>query len=235
MEQLLHYTWKHRMLPLGRLATTDGREVEVIDPGLYNRRNSGPDFFNAKVRIGGTLWVGNVELHERATDWYLHHHDRDEAYNNVVLHVVGEADTEVRNQRGEYLPQMVLHVPESVQKNYEELLRIDHYPPCYQVIPQLSTLMVHSWLAALQTERLEQKTEAIRQRADRCGGSWEDAYFVTLARNYGFGINGDAFEQWAVQVPLQRTTATCGAFFSTVRPRMEATFCITSSPPTGQY
>jgi len=203
MEQLLHYTWKHKMLPLGRLATTDGREVEVIDPGLYNRRNSGPDFFNAKVRIGSTLWVGNVELHERATDWYLHHHDRDEAYNNVVLHVVGEADTEVRNQRGEYLPQMVLHVPESVQKNYEELLRIDHYPPCYQVIPQLSTLMVHSWLAALQTERLEQKTEAIRQRADRCGGSWEDAYFVTLARNYGFGINGDAFEQWALQVPLQ--------------------------------
>ena len=203
MEQLLHSTWKHKMWPLGPLQTTDGREVEVIDPGLYNRRDSGPDFFNAKVRIGGTLWVGNVELHQRSSDWYQHHHDRDEAYNNVVLHVVAKADAEVRNQRGDYLPQMELHVPEAVSSNYEELLRTDHYPPCYQIIPGLSRLMVHSWLAALQTERLEQKTEAIRQRAERCGGSWEDAYFVTLARNYGFGINGDAFEQWALQVPLQ--------------------------------
>lgn len=202
MEQLLHYTWKHRMFPLGPLQTTDGREVEVIDPGLYNRRNSGPDFFNAKVRIGGTLWVGNIELHEHSADWYLHHHDRDEAYNNVVLHVVSKADTDVMNQRGEYLPQLVLQVPQAVRENYEELLRTDHYPPCYQIIPQLSALMVHSWLAALQTERLEQKTEAIRKRAAQCGGSWEDAYFVTLARNYGFGINGDAFEQWALQVPL---------------------------------
>ena len=203
MEQLLHYTWKHKMWPLGPLQTTDGREVEVIDPGLYNRRDSGPDFFNAKVRIGGTLWVGNVELHLRSSDWYQHHHDRDEAYNNVVLHVVDKADTEVRNQQGDYLPQMELHVPEAVSNNYEELLRTDHYPPCYQIIPSLSRLMVHSWLAALQTERLEQKTKAIRQRAERCAGSWEDAYFVTLARNYGFGINGDAFEQWALQVPLQ--------------------------------
>ena len=202
MEQLLHYTWKHKMWPLGPLATTDGRELEVIDPGLHNRRDSGPDFFNAKVRIGSTLWVGNIEIHQRSADWYLHHHDRDEAYNNVVLHVVEQADTDVRNQRGEYLPQFVLHIPDTVRTNYEELLKTDHYPPCYQIIPSLSTLTVHAWIAALQTERLEQKTQAIAQRARQCNGSWEDAYFVTLARNYGFGINGEAFEQWAQGVPL---------------------------------
>ena len=202
MEQLLHYTWKHRMWPIEPLKTTDGREVEIIDPGLYNRRNSGPDFFNAKVRISQTLWEGNVELHERSSDWYFHHHDHDEAYNNVILHVVGEADTNVMNQRGEYVPQMILHVPVSVQENYEQLLHTDHYPPCYQIIPDLSKLTVHSWMAALQTERLEQKTEAIQKRAKLCNGSWEDAYFVTLARNYGFGINSDVFEQWARVVPL---------------------------------
>ena len=203
MEQLLHYTWKHKLWPLHPLTTTDGRSVEVIDPGLYNRRDQGPDFFNAKVRIGDTLWVGNIELHQRSADWYLHGHDHDEAYNNVVLHVVGRADADVLNQRGESIPQMVLEVPEKVRDNYEQLLRTDQYPPCYRIIPDLGALKVHSWLAALQTERLEQKTEAIAERAKRCGGSWEDAYFVTLARNYGFGLNGDAFETWALQVPLR--------------------------------
>ena len=76
MEQLLHYTWKHRLLPLTELTTTDGRRVEIIDPGLHNR-NAGPDFFNAKVKIDGTLWVGNVEIHDRASDWYQHGHDHD--------------------------------------------------------------------------------------------------------------------------------------------------------------
>ena len=202
MEQLLHYVWKHRLWPLKPLETTDGRQVEVIDPGLYNRRNAGPDFFNAKVRINGTLWVGNIEIHDHASDWYQHGHDHDSAYDNVVLHVVGDANTDVMNSRREYLPQLILEVPQTVQEHYEELLHTDHYPPCYKIIPDLTPLLLHSWMAALQTERLEQKTEAIRHRAELAGGSWEDAYFITLARNYGFGINGDAFEQWARQVPL---------------------------------
>ena len=103
MEQLLHYVWRHKMFPLGTLQTTDGREVEVIDAGLHNR-NAGPDFFNAKVRIGGTLWVGNVEIHMKSSDWYHHGHDHDPKYNNVVLHVVSVADTEVLTQDGHYLP-----------------------------------------------------------------------------------------------------------------------------------
>ena len=201
MEQLLHYVWKHKMLPLGELHTTDGRSVEVIDPGLHNR-NAGPDFFNAKVRIGGTLWVGNVELHLRSGDWYVHGHDRDPRYNNVVLHVVSLADAEVITEDGQYLPQLELQVPDQVKEHYAELLHADRYPPCYRIIPNLSKLMVHSWMAALQTERLEQKTEAICRRAERAGGSWEDAYFQTLARNFGFGINSDAFERWASCVPL---------------------------------
>jgi hypothetical protein len=95
-----------------------------------------------------------------------------------------------------------LSVPQRIREQYEELLKTDQYPPCYKIIPDLTRLMVHSWMAALQTERLERKTEDIRRRAEQCGGSWEDAYFVTLARNYGFGINSDTFEQWALNVPL---------------------------------
>ena len=201
MEELLHYTWKHRLLPLQPLETTDGRPVEVIDPGLHNR-NAGPDFFNAKVRIGDTLWVGNVEIHQKASDWYQHGHDSDHRYDNVVLHVCETVDRDVMTADGKYLPQLQLTIPQTISEHYEELQQTDQYPPCYRIIPDLSRLTVHSWMAALQTERLERKTEDIQRRAERLNGSWEDAFFVTLARNYGFGINGEAFEEWAYNVPL---------------------------------
>ena len=201
MEQLLHYTWKHKLYPLKELTTNDGQRVEIVDPGLHNR-NAGPDFFNAKIRIGSTMWVGNVEIHDKSSDWYQHGHDKDSRYDNVVLHVAAELDTEVMKSNGEYIPQLQLSVPDDVLQHYDELQKTDEYPPCYKVIPDLSALIIHSWMAALQTERLEQKTEAIRKRAELCNGSWEDAYFVTLARNYGFGINGEVFEQWAYNIPL---------------------------------
>ena len=201
MEALLQYVWKHKLWPLKPLETTEGEAVEVIDSGLQNR-NAGPDFFNAKVKIGGTLWVGNVEIHDRAADWNAHGHQRDAAYDNVILHVCGEVNAQAETSAGRRLPQMQLDVPETVRQNYRQLLVADRYPPCYQMIPSLSPLIVHSWLSALQTERLEQKTEAIRKRVAQCNGSWEQAYFTTLARNFGFGINGDAFEQWAQNIPL---------------------------------
>lgn len=201
MEQLLHYVWKHKMFPITELRTTDGLTVEVIDPGLHNS-NAGPDFFNAKVKIDGTLWVGNVEIHDKSSDWFLHGHDKDPHYDNVILHVAGVIDTEVRTSRGDCPPQMRLDVPQAVADHYHELLTTDSYPPCYKIIPDLSRLTVHSWMSALQTERLEQKTDAIAARAKRMNGSWEQAYFITLARNYGFGINGDAFEAWGEDIPL---------------------------------
>ena len=203
MEQLLQYVWKHKILPLSDLATTDGRDVEIIDPGLHNR-NSGPDFFNAKLRIGETMWVGNVEIHEHSKDWFRHGHDTDPAYDNVVLHVVEDDDCNVTNSRGEFIPQIKLSVPMTVTLNYKELLAADAYPPCYRLVPELTSLTIHSWMATLQTERLERKTQDIARRATRANGSWEDAYFITLARNYGFGINGDAFEHWAFNVPLNQ-------------------------------
>ena len=203
MELLLHYCWKHKMFPLKELVTTDGKVVEVIDPGLHNH-NAGPDFFNAKVKIDGTLWVGNVEIHDRSSDWFLHGHDKDAAYNNVVLHVAEVINSDVTTQAGNNIPQVQLSVPQYVKEHYEELLREDKYPRCYKIVPQLSKLTVHSWMSALQTERLEQKTQAIAKRLEQAEGSWEAAYFMTLARNFGFGVNGEAFETWAKHIPLSQ-------------------------------
>ncbi|MBR5038052.1 MAG: DUF2851 family protein [Prevotella sp.] len=201
MEILLHYCWKHKIFPLRELKTTDGYAVEVIDPGLHNH-HAGPDFFNAKVRINGTLWVGNVEIHEKSSEWYAHGHHHDNAYNNVILHVAELIDTDVQTSDGQFIPQIQFEVPSEVKEHYRELLSEDQYPPCYRIIPGLTRLLVHSWMSALQTERLEQKTEAIRQRVQQCEGSWENGYFMTLARNFGFGVNGDAFELWSKSIPL---------------------------------
>lgn len=201
MEQLLQYCWKHKLFPLQPLKTTTGETVEVIDTGLHNH-NAGPDFFNAKVKINDTLWVGNVEIHDHASQWILHGHDRDKRYNNVILHVVRTADDVPRTQDGKTLPQVVMDVPQQVRDNYQRLLTADRYPPCHPIIPTLSRLKVHGWLTSLQTERLEHKTQLVMQYVEQCGGSWEHAFFTTLARNYGFGVNGEAFETWARHIPL---------------------------------
>jgi len=196
MEELLHYVWRHKMFPLKPMKTTEGKNLEVIDPGLPNH-NAGPDFFNAKLKIDGMMWVGNVEVHMRASDWNTHGHQQDPLYNNVILHVVEVDDSEITRADGEKIPQLVLACPQEVKERYNDLKRTESFPPCYAILPTLSKITVHSWFSALQVERFQQKAEAILARLHRMDEHWEDAFMVTLARNYGFGLNGDAFEQWA--------------------------------------
>ena len=135
--------WKHKIHPLEPLLTTDGRRVEVLDAGLQNP-HAGPDFFNAKLRIGDTVWVGNVEVHTLASDWVRHGHQHDAAYNNVILHVVEQADVEVTCADGRSVPQLILPIPREVSERYNELLQTDRFPPCYRVVPRLSSLTIHS-------------------------------------------------------------------------------------------
>lgn len=202
MEFLLHYAWKHRLFPLAPLTTMDGQLVEVIDPGMENR-NDGPDFFNAKVKIGGTLWVGNVEIHVNASDWYQHGHDTDKRYDSVVLHVAATVDREVRRTDGTPIPQMALQMPQHIVNNYRELLAADRYPPCYRIIPELSNLTIHSWMSSLLYERLDQRAELITARYEAHDKNWDDALFCTLARNFGFGTNGEAFDEWARRIDFR--------------------------------
>ena len=202
MEQLLHYVWKHKIFSLKELKTTTGQQVEVIDTGLANT-DAGPVFFNAKLKLDGVLWIGNIEIHERSSDWFKHGHHADAGYNSVILHIASEIDMEISRSNGERIPQIQLICPEAVRTNYKELLETASYPPCYRIIPSLSPFTAHSWMSALQMERFEQKATLLNERLKRCQGNWEDAFFITLARNFGFGLNGDAFETWAHQLPFR--------------------------------
>ena len=202
MEELLHYVWKHRIFPLNKLTTTTGQQLEIIDAGLANK-NAGPDFFNAKIKINGVVWVGNIEIHTHSSDWFKHGHHQNPVYNNVILHVATCIDTEVHRSNGESIPQMQLTCPEHIRENFKELANTDQYPPCYRIIPSLSKLTIHSWMSALQMERFEQKNAHLIARLRFCNNHWEDAFFITLARNFGFSINADAFEEWAKHIPLR--------------------------------
>lgn len=201
MEKLLHYVWQHRLYPASLLYTTDGRTLQVIDPGLHNE-DAGPDFFNAKVKIDGELWAGGVEIHSFSSDWVRHGHNNDEAYNNIVLHVVEYPDVEIYTLNGVCIPQLQLSIPSYVKKNYDVLLCEERYPHCYRNVAKLPPVIVNQWLNFLCLERLEQKMQRINKRAEAEGGDWEEAFFITLARSFGFGINGDAFEEWAQSFSL---------------------------------
>lgn len=196
MEQLLHYIWKHRLLPLAPLRTDGGMDVEVIDPGLPNP-HAGPDFFNSKIRIGPTLWAGNVEIHAKASDWFAHGHHTDPRYDNVILHVAASIDARAQTSRGTFPPQMQLDLPPGFAERYDSLALADGLPPCRQVVGRMPRVAVSAWMGALSAERIDRKAADIARRANASHGSWDDAFFATLARNYGFGVNSEAFEAWA--------------------------------------
>lgn len=202
MEKLMQYVWKHRLWRSEDMVTNTGKKVRVVDPGLLNT-DAGPDFFNAKIEIDGHMWVGNVEMHYRATDWMRHHHDSDKAYDSVILHVVAKDDAPVRRTNGELIPQLVLEVSPQFNADYASLVGATIEVPCATKIKQVPHLTIVEWVEGLAFERLHGKVERIHQLLDSFNGSWEDVCYVTLARNFGFGINNDAFERLARRTPLR--------------------------------
>ena len=196
MELLLHYLWRHKIFSLYPLKTTLGLDLEIIDTGLPNI-HSGPDFFNAKLKINHILWVGNVEIHQRASDWLVHGHQKDKRYDSVVLHVVADSNCVIHRSNGEEIPQFELQVSDEMKAGYQELLHSEVYPKCYLVLPELSKLTIHSWLTSLCIERYEERVEHWLQCLKRRNYNWRETFFIQLARNFGFGVNGDAFEHWA--------------------------------------
>ena len=200
-ESILHYVWQHKLFTAQQLVTTEGELVDVIDVGKHNT-DAGPDFFNAKIRIGETLWAGNVEIHTRSTDWHRHSHHSDKAYNSVILHVVSEVDGEIFRADGAKIPQLVLVYPKHIAENYDRLITEQKWIACEDNIAAVPGIVIESWKNALLTERLEQKMQAITTLLTESNQHWEEAFYITLARNFGFGTNSQAFESLAKSVPL---------------------------------
>lgn len=201
MEKLYHYLWKTGIRG-SDLKDVDGKIIEVIDPGIHNH-DAGPDFFNAKLKIGGVEWIGNVEIHVKASDWYRHGHSEDPAYDNVILHVVAVSDKRVLRADGNLIPQVELTFPQKFFHLYATLSEERDYVKCGTLLPGLPELKKTDWLETLAVERMQQKAGKVKEIHSSTEGDWEQTCFVMLARGLGFGLNGDPFEMLAKSLPLK--------------------------------
>lgn len=199
-ESVLQYVWQHKLFVQHGLTTTDGQNVKVIDVGKLNT-DGGPDFFNAKVMIGSTLWAGNVEIHVNSSDWKRHHHQQDDAYNNVILHVVKRADQEIMINGRRRLPQLELKFPESIEQRFEDLVCSQSWLPCSKQLDQIPQMLWVSWINALVYERLAQKVEEVHDLLLKSNFNFDEVFFRVLARSFGFSINQAAFDALASSIP----------------------------------
>lgn len=195
-EKLLHFIWKFRLFDTKDLVTTNGERIEIIQCGTHNT-HAGADFQNAKIRIGTTLWAGNVEIHITSGDWFLHKHEKDAAYNNVILHVVYEAKERIAlRSNGEEIPTLELknRIHPSVLYRYEELEKRKTWIPCAKFFHEADEFTISNFLERLLIERLEAKVEQINELLNESGNDWEQVMFQMLARYLGAGINKEPFQ-----------------------------------------
>lgn len=201
MEQLYHYLWKTGLRGK-KFRDVDGCRIEVLDPGVHNH-DSGPDFFNSKLKINDTEWVGNVEIHVKASDWYRHRHSEDPAYENVILHVVGVSDKRIQRSNGSLIPQLEFTFPEKFFHTYSILAEKGDTIRCASMLSEIPEINKRDWIESLWVERMQQKAEKIKEINASIDGDWEQTCLIVLARGLGFGLNGDPFEMLAKSLPLR--------------------------------
>jgi hypothetical protein len=201
-EEFLHWLWKNLFFDGGSLCDREAGPIEVITPGDYNR-DSGPDFFNTRLVIGGTEWAGNTEIHVSASDWYRHGHHTDHAYDNVILHLVHDEDTDVYTASGRRLITARPGFDPALWENYLDFVNNPSPLPCSGLISHTDGFRVKHWLWTVAVERLERKHDGIREILARTGNDWEETLYRLVSRYFGFRVNADPFEMLATRLPLK--------------------------------
>jgi len=198
-EEFLYYVWQYQLFSSLNLKNSDGKKIQLKKTGLLNK-HAGPDFLNAQLYIDGQLWVGNIEMHVKASDWYLHKHETDPNYDAVILHVVWENDAIIYTKNNEPLITVVIKdfIDGSILNNYNSLLFADKtWIPCENQIQTVDVFLIKNWQERLCFERLEQKSKAIEMLLKESKLDYDAVLFQLLAKNFGLKINGDAFLDFA--------------------------------------
>ena len=203
-EEFLHYLWRFRLLQ-SSLFTQKKEGIEILNPGLYNT-DAGPDFVQVKVKIGDTVWAGNIEIHVRASDWDRHKHQNDKAYNTVVLHVVYTCDMDIHLENGESIPCLELKgkFDQTLLDKYEGFLKSKKWIPCSGQLSGFPSIKLNALYSRLSIERLEDKTAVILNRLEKNKNDWEESFYQVLAGGFGLKINQDIFVQLAESLPLKK-------------------------------
>jgi hypothetical protein len=195
-EDILHFVWKYKKIPTVDLLSTKVESIRIVDVGTYNH-HTGPDFFNAKIAIDDQLWAGNVEIHVNSSDWYVHKHEEDPNYDNVILHVVWEDDVPVFRKDGSEIPTLELrqYVSDNLLSSYKKLLHLSNtkFINCEKELKNINPFVIDNWLERLYFERLEKKSAQIQALLKKSNNDWERTLFIALLKNFGLKINGDSF------------------------------------------
>mgnify|MGYP000296505295 CR=1 FL=1 len=202
-EDFLHYLWKFKKFDSLNLKTFNGEIITILSVGQYLEL-SGPDFFNAQITIGHQKWAGNVEIHLKSSDWYVHHHETDAAYENVILHVVWEHDTEIFRKNNTEIPVLELkkYVDALTIANYQSLMLQKSWIFCEKQIKEIDSFLFENWQERLFFERLERKSNPMQQLLQETENDWEAVLFCLLAKNFGLNTNGEIFLKIAKSIPF---------------------------------
>ncbi|MDR9401221.1 MAG: DUF2851 family protein [Psychroflexus sp.] len=214
-EDFIHYLWKFKQFDCQNISTINGDVLKVLDFGKHNQQHSGPDFFNAQIQLGHEKWAGNVEMHLKSSDWYVHKHEEDTAYDNVILHVVWEHDVDVFRKDGSKIP--ALNIADFTDKGqlqkYQALItkQRSEWIYCEDHFSKFDDFLLDSWLERVFIERLEQKSKLIYRLLNKSTNNWDEVLFKLLAKNFGLNINGNVFLEMAESIPfkvIQKTAAS---------------------------
>jgi hypothetical protein len=201
-EEFLHYLWKYSLYDQEKLLDNEKNKIIVLNPGDYNH-DSGPDFFNARISVAGTVWAGNIEIHTKASHFNMHGHQNDPAFNNVILHVVAEDDKRVFNARGEEVLTSEISFDPSLYDKYIFLVNNPYIIACQDYINKVDEILVHHWLNSLVIERFQVKRESIMKIFSDTGNDWDETFYRLLSRYFGFRINTEPFEMLASSLPFR--------------------------------
>lgn len=203
-ENLLHFIWQFRLYDALKLYTTTGDSVTVLQQGILNT-NAGPDFSNAKLIINQTTWAGNVEIHLKSSDWLVHQHQFDAAYDNVILHVVYEDDQPIYRNDGSPIATLILKglFPNELLTRYDALINSLNKFPCQTQIKQVDQFLINGFLSRVLVERLADKSAEVYQKLNLLKGDWDETFYHFLAKNFGFKVNALPMEILAQSLPQQ--------------------------------
>ncbi len=202
-EDLLQYIWQFQYFKATDIVTVSGENIQILFPGSHNT-NQGPDFSNAKIKIGNTVWAGNVELHVNSAHWNLHGHSLDANFNNIILHVVWNHDIEIKDINGNNLPTLELKtkVSKLLLDKYRDLMDASYFIPCENMVRQVNELTIINWKQRLTVERLLRKSGNILSVLKKTNFHWEETFWWIIASNFGLKVNSDFFKQMAMALPV---------------------------------
>jgi hypothetical protein len=202
-ERLLQFIWQFQYFSKQQLYTSQGEQLYIEKPGTWNH-HQGPDFSEAVIRLGSTMWVGNVELHLISSDWHRHRHTTDYHYSNIILHVVWKEDEVLYDLNGNLIPTLILQplVPKLLLERYAQMMATMVVVPCHSFLPVLDNLGWFAWKERLAAERLERRSANILLLHKQCGHHWEEVFWCLLASNFGIKVNSVLFEMAAKTVSV---------------------------------